>query len=50
MANTPRLPPPAPDEEERVPLFGSWRAIHTAVIVWALVVMGLLVVVSRWPF
>ncbi len=48
--STSRLPPPDRDDEERVPLFGSWRAIHTAVIVWALVVMGLLVVFSRWPF
>lgn len=46
-------PPPTPgprDDEERVPLFGSWRAIHLAVIVSAAVVMTLLAVFARWPF
>jgi hypothetical protein len=38
------------DERDRVPVFGSWRAIHTAVILCALVVMALLALFSRWPF
>jgi hypothetical protein len=38
------------DEPERVPLFGSWRAIHAAVILCALTVMALLALFSRWPF
>jgi hypothetical protein len=37
-------------EPERVPLFGSWRAIHAAVILCALAVMALLALFSRWPF
>ncbi len=42
--------PAPPDEPERVPLFGSWRAIHAAVILCALLVMALLALFSRWPF
>ena len=46
---------PAPAERgadvaDRVPLFGSWRAIYAAVIVCALLVMALLALFSRWPF
>jgi len=41
-------PPERPDD--RVPLFGSWRAIHAAVVASALVVMALLALFSRWPF
>ena len=51
--STPEPPPPGRDErheDERVPLFGSWPRIHGAVIVWAVVVMVLLAVFSRWPF
>ncbi len=49
------MPGPAPrdrrpDEEGGVPLFGSWTAIHLAVIACALVVMALLAVFSRWAF
>ncbi len=42
--------PPGRDDEERVPLFGSWPAIHGAVIACAVLVMLLLAVFSRWPF
>jgi hypothetical protein len=38
------------DEQERVPVFGSWRVIHMAVILCALIVMALLALFSRWPF
>jgi len=41
----PREPP-----DDRVPLFGTWRAIHAAVAVCALAVMALLALFSRWPF
>ena len=41
--------PPGP-ADDRVPLFGTWRAIHAAVIACALLVMALLAVFSRWPF
>ena len=52
---TPAMISPAPaersaEEEGRVPLFGSWRAIHAAVILCALIVMALLALFSRWPF
>ena len=40
--------PPHPDD--RVPLFGTWRAIYAAVAVSALAVMALLALFSRWPF
>ncbi len=36
--------------EARVPVFGTWRVIYAAVIACALVVMGLLLLFSRWPF
>jgi hypothetical protein len=41
-------PPPPPDD--RVPFFGTWRAIHAAVLACAIVVMALLALFSRWPF
>ena len=41
-------PPERPDD--RVPFFGTWRAIHAAVAVCALAVMALLALFSRWPF
>jgi hypothetical protein len=44
--NAPRPRPP----EEAVPLFGTWPRIHGAVVVAALLVMGLLALFSRWPF
>jgi hypothetical protein len=46
------MPEPAPPErrDDRVPLFGSWRAIYAAVLASALVVMALLALFSRWPF
>lgn len=43
-------PEAAAEDPERVPLFGSWRAIHAAVLLCAALVMGLLALFSRWPF
>lgn len=44
-------PEPAPPaSDDRVPLFGTWRAIYLCVAVSALVVMLLLRLFSRWPF
>ena len=40
--------PEPPDD--RVPLFGTWGAIHAAVAACALAVMALLALFSRWPF
>jgi hypothetical protein len=41
--------PPSPDDE-RVPLFGSWPAIYSAVVSVALVVMGLIALFARYPW
>ena len=41
-------PPERPDD--RVPFFGTWRAIHAAVVLCALAVMALLALFSRWSF
>jgi anti-sigma-K factor RskA len=48
----PPMPETAPPErpDDRVPVFGTWRAIHAAVAVCALAVMALLALFSRWPF
>jgi hypothetical protein len=43
-------PEAPPRDDERVPLFGSWHAIHASVVVCALVVMALVALFSRWPF
>ena len=40
----------APDEQERVPIFGTWRGIYTAVIVCTLATMGLIALFSYWPY
>jgi len=37
-------------DDERVPLFGTWRRIYWAVVVNAVVVMGLVALFSRWNF
>jgi hypothetical protein len=39
-----------PDPDDRVPLFGTWRAIYGAVALSALAVMVLLALFARWPF
>ena len=39
-----------PDDDEHVPIFGSWRAIYTAVLVNAALVMLLIAAFSRWSF
>jgi len=41
---------PPENSDDRVPLFGTWRRIHTAVALCALAVMALLALFSRWPF
>jgi len=45
MTNEPR-----PGDDGRVPLFGTWSAIYAAVVLCALVVMGLAALFSRWPY
>jgi hypothetical protein len=39
-----------PGSDDRVPFFGTWRVIYTAVALCALAVMALLALFSRWPF
>jgi len=39
-----------PDDDGPVPFFGSWRRIHAAVALTALLVMALLALFSRWPY
>jgi anti-sigma-K factor RskA len=38
------------DDDGRVPLFGTWKAIYAAVAVSAVVVMVLVALFSRWPY
>ena len=38
------------DEQERVPIFGTWPRIYAAVIVSAVVVMGLIALFSGWDY
>ncbi|HLA77152.1 MAG TPA: hypothetical protein VJU18_06190 [Vicinamibacteria bacterium] len=38
------------DDEERVPVFGSWPRIYGAVAISALLVMALVVLFSRFPY
>jgi hypothetical protein len=40
----------ARDDEERVPLFGTWPRIYAAVLVTAVLVMALVALFSRWPW
>ena len=37
-------------DDDRVPLFGSWRRIYAAVVASALAVMGLVALFSAWPY
>jgi hypothetical protein len=37
-------------QDDRVPIFGTWRGIYTAVVVCALLVMGLVALFSSWPY
>ena len=39
-----------PDDDERVPIFGTWPKIYAAVILCALAVMGLIAVFSSWKY
>jgi hypothetical protein len=39
-----------PDDDERVPIFGTWPRIYAAVILCALAVMGLIAVFSHWKY
>jgi hypothetical protein len=47
---TPPAPAPDDDDTDPVPIFGSWRAIYTAVIATAVLWIVLAALFSRWPF
>jgi hypothetical protein len=38
------------EDENRVPLFGTWPRIYAAVVISALVSMGLIALFSRWGY
>jgi hypothetical protein len=38
------------DDDEAVPVFGTWTRIYVAVLVNLLLVMAALLVFSRWPY
>jgi hypothetical protein len=42
--------PGSNDDDDRVPLFGTWPTIYVAVAACALAVMALVALFSRWPF
>jgi hypothetical protein len=42
--------PPAPEDDDPVPIFGSWPRIYTAVIVTIVVVIGLIAAFSSFPY
>jgi hypothetical protein len=42
--------PPAGDDHDPVPVFGTWTRIYAAVILCALSVMGLLALFSSWKY
>jgi hypothetical protein len=39
-----------PDDDERVPIFGTWPRIYAAVILCELAVMALIAAFSHWKF
>ena len=46
------MPPTGDDNSDtgRVPIFGTWRGIYTAVIIANVVVMVLIYLFSRFPY
>jgi hypothetical protein len=44
MAERPR------DDDQPVPVFGTWTRIYAAVLLNLLVMLGLLLAFSRWPY
>jgi len=40
----------APDDEERVPIFGTWPRIYAAVILCELACMALIALFSAWNY
>ena len=48
----PPQPPPAAgvDDDDRVPIFGTWRGIYASVVVTTLAVLALLALFQSWSF
>jgi hypothetical protein len=47
------LPPeksPPGDDHEPVPIFGTWPRIYAAVVINALILMGLIALFSAWMY
>ena len=40
--------PPVLDDDRRVPIFGTWRSIYTAVLITEALVVGLIATFSVW--
>ena len=40
----------APEDDERVPIFGTWPRIYAAVILCELVAMALIALFSSWNY
>jgi hypothetical protein len=38
------------DDDDRVPIFGTWRRIYAAVIATAVATIALVALFSRWEF
>ena len=43
-------PDVAPDDDDIVPIFGTWRGIYAAVIATAIAVLAFVALFSRWSF
>ena len=43
-------PDAAPDDDDIVPIFGTWRGIYAAVIATAIAVLAFVALFSRWSF
>ncbi len=43
-------PGAAPDDDDVVPIFRTWRGIYAAVIATAIAVLVFVAVFSNWPF
>jgi hypothetical protein len=39
-----------PDDDQRVPLFGTWTRIYVAVLLNLVLMMAALFAFSRWPY
>jgi hypothetical protein len=40
--------PKAPAEDERPPLFSSWRRLYVAILVWEAVTIALIAAATSW--